>query len=174
MLRDGRLVHLRPVRHGDAPAVADAFHRLSDQSARWRFGSPPRALSAGALRYLVDGVDGVDHVAFAAFAGDDDGPGNDAGADDIGGPRIVGIGRILRYPDDPDSLDVAITVADDYQGSGLGRALADLLAVHRPRPARRILTQIANGNDRALALLNSFGQTHRRSGDGDVVIEFEE
>ncbi len=181
VLRDGRLVHLRPLRRGDSPALAEAFRRLSHESARWRFGAPPRVLSAGALRYLVDGVDGVDHVAFAAFSsnGDATAPGvrhSDArGSDDTADERpIVGVGRILRYPDDPDSLDVAITVADDYQGSGLGRVLADLLAVHRPRPARRIHTQIASGNERALALLNSFGTTHRRSGDGDVVIEFPE
>ncbi len=126
-------------------------------------------------------MDGVDHVAFAAFAPDvergDDRP--EDGGEQVGpyhrehAPgRIVGIGRILRYPGDPDSLDVAVTVADDYQGTGLGRALADLLAAHRPRPARRILTQIAAGNERALALLGSFGTAHRRSGDGDVVIEF--
>lgn len=167
VLRDGRKVHVRPVHPGDGPALAEAFRRLSDNSARWRFGAPPRVLNAAALRRLVDGVDGIDHVAFAALV-----PDGDHG---IGGPpRIVGIGRILRYPDDTDSLDVAITVADDFQGAGLGRVLAELLATHRPRPARRILTQIAPGNERALALLGSFGSTHRRSGDGDVVIEFED
>ncbi len=176
-LRDGRTVHLRALRHGDSPAVADAFSRLSEQSARWRFGAPPRKLNAAALHWLVDGVDGVDHVAFAAFvpasehSSEGSGPG---GADADRPPRIVGVGRILRYPDDRDSLDVAITVADDYQGSGLGRALADLLAAHRPRPARRIHTQIAGGNERALALLGSFGTTHRRSRDGDVVIELQD
>ncbi len=176
-LRDGRTVHLRPLRRGDSPAVADAFLRLSEQSARWRFGAPPRVLNAAALHWLVDAVDGVDHVAFAAFATGDEQPSarsRPGGADGAHPPRIVGIGRILRYPDDRDSLDVAITVADDYQGTGLGRVLADLLAAHRPRPARRIHTQIASGNERALALLGSFGPTHRRSGDGDVVIEFED
>ncbi len=161
-LRDGRQVLVRPLRRGDGPALADGFLRLSEASVRDRFGSPTRVLNAAALHQLVDTVDGVDHVAFAAFApsmaGDD--------AD------LVGIGRILRYPDDLDSLDVAITVADDYQGSGLGRALADLLAKYRPRPARRIVTQISAGNERAMTLLGTFGPTPRRSADGEVVIDF--
>lgn len=182
MLRDGRLVHVRPVQPGDGPALAEAFSRLSEDSARARFGAPPRALTAAALRRLVDAVDGVNHVAFAAFASAGSGPGDGRSTDSTtgrdqgkaGAARIVGIGRILRYPHDRDSLDVAITVADDYQGAGLGRMLADLLATYRPRPARRILTQIAARNMRALAMLGSFGTTHRRSGDGDVVMEFDE
>ncbi|MGS0687808.1 GNAT family N-acetyltransferase [Nakamurella sp. GG22] len=155
---------VRPLRHGDGPALADAFLRLSEESVRARFGSPTRILNAAALRQLVDTVDGVDHVAFAAF--DSPVPG--------GHGDLVGIGRILRYPHDPESLDVAITVADDYQGSGLGRVLADMLAKYRPRPARRIVTQISAGNERAMTLLGTFGPTPRRSADGEVVIDFPE
>jgi hypothetical protein len=67
-------------------------------------------------------------------------------------------------------LDVGLTVADDYQGDGLGHVLVNLLAAHRPRPSRRVVTQIATGNDRALALLSAFG-TPRRIGDGQIVID---
>lgn len=148
----------------DGPALAAAFLRLSESSVRARFGSPTRILNAAALRQLVDSVDGVNHVAFAAFAP------SVTDADDL----LVGIGRILRYPHDPGSLDVAITVADDYQGNGLGRVLADLLAQYRPRPARRIVTQISAANARALTLLGTFGATPRRSSDGEVIIDFPE
>ena len=110
------------------------------------------------MRYLVDAVDGMDHVAFVAFAENDP-------------ERLVGVARILRYPDDPESLDVGVTVADDYQGDGLGHVLVQVLAAHRPRPSRRVVTQIATGNDRAMSLLSAFG-TPRRIGDGQIVIEF--
>ncbi len=163
-LRDGRRVLVRPLRRGDGPALADAFLRLSEESVRARFGSPTRLLNAAALRQLVDAVDGVDHVAFAAFTSPVTGGHGD----------LVGIGRILRYPHDRESLDVAITVADEYQGSGLGRVLADLLAEYRPRPARRIITQISASNERAMTLLGTFGPTPRRSPDGEVVIDFPE
>ena len=149
---------VRPVRAGDGEAFATAFLRLSSESQRMRFGSARRVLGQAALRHLVDSVDGVDHVAFAAFA--EPQPG-----------RLVGVARILRYPDDPDTLDIGMTVADDYQGAGLGRVFAELLAAHRPRPARRIVTQIADSNHRALALLAEFGQSRSRSADGDLVVD---
>ena len=177
VLADGRRVWLRPVQRDDGPALAEAFRRLSHDSARWRFGAAPRVLTAAALRQLIDAVDGIDHVAFAAVVHADHKSVNGsrrAARHEGGSYRIVGIGRILRYPDDGDSLDVAITVADDYQGVGLGKTLAELLAAHRPSPARRIRTQVQPGNDRALALLGLFGATQRTSGDGEVVIEFEE
>ena len=100
--------------------------------------------------------DGTDHVAFAAFPLEQP-------------QRLVGIARALRYPDDPGSLDVGMTVADDYQGVGLGSVLAGLLAAHRPGPAQRVVTQVAGGNRRALALLAAFGSPHR-SADGQVVV----
>ena len=157
-LRDGRRVLLRTLQRTDRDALAAAFERLSDESQQLRFGSVPHTLSDARLRQLVDAVDGVNHIAFVAFAENEP-------------DRLVGVGRILRYPDDPDSLDVGLTVADDYQGDGLGHVLVNLLAAHRPKPSRRVVTQIATGNDRAMALLSAFG-TPRRIGDGQIVIDF--
>jgi len=157
-LRDGRRVSLRALIPTDRDALATAFARLSDESQQLRFGSVPHTLSDARLRQLVDAVDGIDHVAFVAFAEDDP-------------DRLVGVARILRYPDDPETLDVGVTVADDYQANGLGHVLVQMLAAHRPRPSRRVVTQIATGNDRAMALLSAFG-TPRRIGDGQIVIEF--
>jgi RimJ/RimL family protein N-acetyltransferase len=158
VLRDHRRVLVRELRPSDGAALAAAFLRLSERSQRLRFGSAPRALGRAALRQLVDSVDGVDHVAFAAVPIDEPG-------------RLVGVARILRYQQDPQTLDIGITVADDFQGVGLGTVLAQWLATHRPRPARRIRTEIAPGNDGVMALLTAFGAVHSRSADGDVIIE---
>jgi hypothetical protein len=84
---------------------------------------------------------------------------------------MVGVGRILRYPNESGTLDVAITVAEDYGGTGLGRVLGELLALHRPRPASRIRTQIAASNKPAMAPLAVFGGSPKQSGDGDLIIE---
>ncbi|HOZ60394.1 MAG TPA: GNAT family N-acetyltransferase [Nakamurella multipartita] len=154
-LRDGRQVRIRPVRAGDSAALAAAFGHLSARSKQLRFGSAPQTLSAAALRHLIDSVDGVDHVAFAAF-------------DDA--EHLVGVGRILRYPDDRDTLDVGMVVADDYQGAGLGQVLGQLLADHRPRPARRIVTAVASENRRVLGLFRAFGAAPTWTSAG-VVIE---
>jgi RimJ/RimL family protein N-acetyltransferase len=153
-LRDGRQVLVRPIRAGDGDALVDAFERLSARSKRLRFGSPPNALGAKTLRHLIDSVDGINHVAFAAF-------------DDAG--RLVGVARILRYPDDPDTLDVGMVIADDYQDAGLGHVLAELLVAHRPRPASRILTAVAADNTRVISLFRAFGVTPTWSGAGMVI-----
>jgi RimJ/RimL family protein N-acetyltransferase len=153
-LRDGRQVLTRPIRADDGVALAAAFRQLSARSKQLRFGSAPSTLGAAALRHLIGSVDGVDHVAFAAF--DDDG-------------RLIGVARILRYPHDPNTLDVGMAVADDYQGAGLGHVLGHLLAAHRPRPAKRILTSVASDNKRVMSLLHAFGATPIWTGAGIVI-----
>jgi GNAT superfamily N-acetyltransferase len=138
--------------------MVSRWRRLSSSCRQGRnsCGSDRRAARSEplALRHLIDSVDGVDHVAFAAF-------------DDSG--RLVGVARILRYPHDPDTLDVGMAVADDYQGAGLGHVLGYLLAAHRPRPAKRILTAVASDNKRVMSLLRAFGATPIWSGTGIVI-----
>jgi acetyltransferase len=159
-LADGRRVRLRPLVPSDAEALQEAYERLSPQARTSRFGSPPVSLRGDTLSYLVS-ADGVDHVAFVAVEDlPDDGPQP---------PRLLGAGRIMRYPDDPQSLDIGLTVADDVRGLGLGRALAAALARHRPRPARRILTAVDRTNEAALRLLAVFGRPVRNP-DGLVEV----
>jgi GNAT superfamily N-acetyltransferase len=40
----------------------------------------------------------------------------------------VGVGRYVRDPQRPDTAEVAVTVADDWQGRGLGTMLLDALS----------------------------------------------
>lgn len=153
-LRDGRSVLTRPLEPGDGAALAVAFKQLSTRSKHLRFGSAPSTLGPAALHHLVDSVDGVDHVAFAAFA--------ESG-------RLVGVGRILRDPRDPDTLDVGMAVADDFQGNGLGSVLGRLLAEHRPRPAKRILTAVAADNPQVMNMFRAFGAPVVWTADGILV-----
>lgn len=153
-LRDGRQVQIRPIRAGDGAALEAAFQHLSARSKQLRFGSAPQSLGPVALRHLIDSVDGVDHVAFAAFDDAD---------------RLVGVARILRYPHEPDTLDVGMVVADDYQGAGLGQVLGQLLAAHRPRPARRIVTAVDSENRRVLGLFRAFGAAPTWTSSGIIV-----
>lgn len=157
-LHDGRQVEIRPLLIGDQSALAAAFQRLSVESRILRFGYASTALTQPTLEYLVGSVDGLHHVAFAAFADDETG-------------RMVGVGRVLRYPDDPSALDLGITVADDYQRQGLGLVLARQLELRRPRPASRIITQVTAGNEAALRLLAVFGRIAANSADGSVEVE---
>jgi RimJ/RimL family protein N-acetyltransferase len=107
-LRDGSTVLIRQVRRTDAPLLADGFARLSARSRRMRFLSTKTTLSASELRYFTD-VDHHDHEALGALSPADG--------------RGVGIARYIRDPADPEAAEIAVTIADDWQGRGLGTEL---------------------------------------------------
>ena len=70
----------------------------------------------------------------------------------------AGVARLLQYPDDPASADIAVTVADDWQGRGAGTALASALLQRRPAAVTRLRTVVAADNRASLALLARAGR----------------
>jgi GNAT superfamily N-acetyltransferase len=117
VLRDGSGVLVRQVRSTDILLLADGFARLSEQSRRMRFLGKKDQLSAAELRYYAD-VDHHDHEALIAL--------------DPASGRGVGVARYVRDADDPEAAEIALTVADDWQGRGLGTELLGRLS-HRGR-----------------------------------------
>jgi RimJ/RimL family protein N-acetyltransferase len=107
-LRDGSTVLIRQVRGTDAPLLADGFARLSARSRRMRFLGTKTTLSGSELCYFTD-VDHHDHEALGALSPADG--------------RGVGIARYIRDPGDPEAAEIAVTIADDWQGRGLGTEL---------------------------------------------------
>jgi RimJ/RimL family protein N-acetyltransferase len=108
VLRDGSVVLVRPVRATDALLLAEGFSRLSERSRRMRFLGPKEELSASELRYYTD-VDHHDHEALVAL--------------DPASRRVAGVARYVRDADDPHAAEIALTIADDWQGRGLGTEL---------------------------------------------------
>jgi acetyltransferase len=113
-LADGTLLLIRPIRPDDKALLADGVAHLSTETLTRRFLSPKRRLSAAELRYLTE-IDGHDHVAYVALR-----PGH--------ARPLVAVGRWVRLGDQPDAAEVAITVADRWQGRGVGSLLGRTLA----------------------------------------------
>lgn len=147
-LRDGTEGVICPLLHGDREALAEAFDHLSPLSRFHRFMAPVEHLSEAMLDQLVDEVDGVDHVALVLFARPTDGP-----------EVAVGVARVARYPDDPTTADVAVTVADDWQGRGVASALLPALMRRRPAGVTTLVTEVYYDNPASLAMLRRLGQT---------------
>ena len=146
-LRDGTPAMIWPLLPTDGEALREMFRRLSPESRQSRFLSALPELDDAMIRRLVGDVDGTHHVALLLVVLPPDG---------LEGP--VGIARLIQYPADPASADIAVTVADDWQGRGVGTALASELMRRRPPAVTRLVTEVGADNRASLALLAGAGR----------------
>lgn len=140
-LDDGSHIQLRPVTPDDKALLLEGFSRLSDRARYLRFLAPTEKLSPRQLAYLSE-VDHHRHVAWGALDGDE----------------AAGVGRWVRYDDDPSAADVAITVLDDHQRRGIGRLLLEVLAASaRARGVGVLHFDVLAENEAMNGLLASLG-----------------
>jgi GNAT superfamily N-acetyltransferase len=141
-LRDGRVVAVRPLDRRDRPLLEAAIRRLSDDSRYLRFASP-RAIDERDLDRLVD----VDHHAHEALVAIDPLTG-----------RGVAVVRYVQLPGERGVVELAATVADDWQGIGLGSALlAGLTQRARHEGHSALVAYVLAVNRRAIAMLRRAG-----------------
>jgi GNAT superfamily N-acetyltransferase len=120
-LRDGREVTLRAIVATDAVEIGHAFERLSADSRYYRFMQHKRELDPAALERGVNPRPGRD-FAFVATSPTAD------------GFDIVGAAQYVHAADGrARTCEFAITVAEDWRGTGLGAQLLASLV----RRARR-------------------------------------
>ena len=120
-LRDGREVSLRAIAEADATEIVQAFERLSAQSRYYRFLKHKRQLDDAALQRGVHPRPGRDFVFVATIPAAD-------------GIDIVGAAQYVQAGDaDDKTCEFAVTVAEDWRGSGLDTKLLASLV----RRARR-------------------------------------
>jgi RimJ/RimL family protein N-acetyltransferase len=136
-------VEIRPIEPDDKDALARGFDRLSERSRYRRFLSPRGPLTDAELRYLTE-VDHHDHEALVAVE-----PETGEG---------VGVARFVRSPEDPRLAELAVAVADDWQGHGVGSLLAAELAKRAREEGITCFTALALAeNDAMLGILQELG-----------------
>jgi GNAT superfamily N-acetyltransferase len=118
IVADSMRLLLRPLSTGDRAGLAALFARSTSEPRYRRFLSPKRELTPRELTYFTD----IDHLHHEAFAAVDRRDGS-----------IVGVGRYVHEADRAGVATVAVKVADELQGMGIGTALASHV-VRRARP----------------------------------------
>ena len=155
-LGDGTPVRLRPLVREDRDGLAEGFAALSPESRYHRFLAPLRALTPAMLGHLVDDVDGDSHVAIVCEVVD--------GA-------AVGVGRYVRERARPRYAEAAVTVADRWQGRGVGRLLSTGIAALAWANGVRFFTAMVHAdNAPSLAMLARLGVVVERSAAGFGVV----
>jgi GNAT superfamily N-acetyltransferase len=150
---------LRRITPHDKDGLVAGLGRLSERSVYQRFLAPKPRLTRSELRYLTE-VDFVDHYALVAVL---------ARSPEV----IVGVGRWVRDAHDPVAAEVAVVVADDLQGRGVGTRLGEALAeAARERGVVRFTATILPSNHaahRLMARISSRLQQTREHGVDEVV-----
>jgi RimJ/RimL family protein N-acetyltransferase len=154
---EGRPVTVRPLDAGDRDELLRLFLRLSPESRRRRFLGPKEELSERELDVLAD----VDHISDEALV-----------AVDVRDGSIIGVARYAGFQNTPGVADVAIAVADEFQGLGVGTVLASCL-MQRAR-ANRVDALVATTlweNRPARALMRRLGFVARASHGDQIELE---
>ena len=124
-------VRIRPIRPEDKALLKWGLAHLSAATIQRRFLSPKPHFTDAELRYLTE-VDGHDHVALVLIDEDDD---------------LVGVGRFVRL-EDPAEAEIAIVIADPFQGQGLGTRLGYELVEEAVRHGIERFTATMQGDNR--------------------------
>ena len=172
LLKDGTVVHLRPIRPDDAPGLVALFDRLSQQTAYQRFFSVLKRLPPAYARVFAN----VDYRQRLAIVAERQTPA---------GPELIGVGRYepvdatevapgIVPTDVPSIVEVAFVVQDAWQGRGLGSILLDeVLRAAVARGVQRFRAFVLADNRRMLGLLARRTEImERKLEEGVVSVEF--
>ena len=155
MLLSGEELLIRPVVAADTDAMAASFERLSLPSRRSRFFTGVQRLSQTHLAYLTQ-LDHHNHEAIAAAT--------------AATREGIGVARFVRSRERPEHAEIAIAIADSWQGRGLGSALLRRLVQRaREEGITRFTADVMADNRAMLALIRKLGPTEVVHQDGPIV-----
>src|ERR1051326_1140271 len=114
ILRDGSTASIRPSRPDDHKAITRFFAGLSEESRRQRFfcaGTPPDAL----IDRFCDSAKPAEQLTLVITRGSAE------------ASFIIGLGSYMGRVNE--RAEMAIAVADEFQGKGVGTSLLERLAI---------------------------------------------
>lgn len=142
MLNDGRAICVRRLRTSDRARYEAAVAGLSPRSRYLRFAAPITSISGPLLDQMMC-IDDARHVVYAALTPDE--------------TTIVGVARFVAG-DAPGVAEVAIAIADDWQGHGLGFELLEWVVEHaRNAGLERLIATALSENRGAGRLARALG-----------------
>jgi GNAT superfamily N-acetyltransferase len=154
-LADGARILIRPIQPSDAQELKTGFEHLGAVSRYRRFLTPIDHLSDRQVAYLTH----VDHIAHEALVAIDAATGEG-----------VAIARFVRDPEDRSRAEIAIVVADRWQGRGVGGALAERLSARaRGAGVERFTGRMLIGNHGGHRILELVADEISRDEDGGTV-----
>ena len=162
-LRDGTSLVVRPIRADDKALLTEHFEHLGPESRYRRFFGPHNVLSERELHYFTE----VDHLLHEALMAIDPATG-----------APVGVARYIASAARPDTAELAMAVTDEWQGRGVGSALAHALCDRaRENGVRHVTATVLADNVPMLALLRELGDVRlveRDGGTQEFVLELPE
>ena len=141
-LRGGIYLRVRPIRPADAPLVVRFFQGLSERSRYQRFMQHLHEFPPALLKRLTD-LDYDRELALVVLEPD--------------GHDLIAVGRYAPT-DDPANAEFALTVADAWQGKGIGRILlARLCGLARKAGYQALYGRVLDDNKSMLDLATRLG-----------------
>jgi acetate---CoA ligase (ADP-forming) len=156
VLRDGSTAHVRPVRPEDRPGIEEFLRNLSGESRYMRFFSGFLDLEKAA-GWAVD-VDYRDRYGLVATMGPE--------------PLVIAHATYLRT--EPDRAEVALAIADAFQGKGLGTILVGQLAEAAHENGVNLFeARVLPQNHKMIEVFRESGfPVQMKSEPGEIYVEF--
>lgn len=150
-------VVIRPIRAEDEPLMIKFHGMLSDRSVYLRYFSSLSLATRTAHQRLI-------HICFPDPESETVLVAEHTDSD-TGERSIVAVGRLNQLPES-EAAELAVLVADEYQGLGLGTELSQrLIEAARTLKLKRIVAEMLGDNTAMQALLKRMGFRLQMLGD---------
>jgi acetate---CoA ligase (ADP-forming) len=159
ILRDGRSIYIRALRNDDRQCLLDLFNRLSPRSVYFRFFRFKQWLTEAELTQFTDLDFDKNAALIAAFREGER-------------EHILGVGRYSALPvkNGPRQAEVALAVADAFQGKGAGTLILEHLAViARHNGIVEFRADVLEENERMIDVFTCLGFQVERSLESGVI-----